>query len=212
MSTRLVALAGAPPANAEAGAPGARAGDIIDYLARRHSVGPKFLAPPAPTDAQWARAAAVALRAPDHGRLGPFRFVVIADPQRSALAELFAQDARRRGHAPDAVEKAHARAFNGPGLVALVGRLREGVPDVPIYEQWLCIGAGLMNFLNALHLMGFGAKTLSGASVRDPAIRAAFCDADETLVAWVVAGTPRRASRPVAADRAAAVIGPWRPA
>ncbi len=207
MNARAAVLAQRPAGEGAAGTPPA---DVIDYLARRFSVGPKFLAPPAPTDAQWAQAAAVALRAPDHGGLAPFRFVVVADRQRPALAELFAQDARRRGHAPDAVEKARARAHNGPGLVAVVGRLREGVPDVPPHEQWLCIGAGLMNFLNALHLMGFGAKTLSGASVRDAAIRAAFCEAGETLVAWVVAGTPLRAPRPVPAERAQPVIGPWR--
>ncbi|MEO8280559.1 MAG: nitroreductase family protein [Ideonella sp.] len=183
----------------------------FDLLARRYSVGPKYLADPAPSATQWQRAAALALRAPDHGGLHPFRFVIIDDQHRPALAELFAEHAAQRGHASDAVDKARSRAFNGPGLAALVGRVQEGVPDVPVHEQWLCIGAALMNFLNALHLMGFGAKALSGPSVADPAIRRAFCADDETLVTWVLAGRPIRKGEPKTGAAVSAVITDWLP-
>jgi nitroreductase len=183
--------------------------DLLDILALRYSVGPKFLAPPAPTAVQWQRAAQLALRAPDHGGLRPFRFVIVDDSQRAALSELFARDAIRRGHGADEVDKARARAFNGPGLVAVVGRVRDGVADVPVHEQWLCIGAALMNFLNALHLMGFGAKALSGASVSDPDIRSAFCTEAETLVSWVVAGRPTRAAHPKRSDAVSPLIDRW---
>ena len=91
----------------------------------------------------------------------------------------------------------------------MVGRVREGVMGVPAHEQWLCIGAALMNFLNALHLMGFGAKALSGASVFDPDIRSAFCTEGETLATWVLAGRPTRAAHPKRDDAASAVIGHW---
>jgi len=183
------------------------------FLARRHSVGPKFLASPAPTEAQWTAAAALAMRAPDHGGLRPFRFVIVGDGQRVALAELFARDAEQRGRPDAEIEKARARAHHGPGLVALVGRVRDGVEGVPPTEQWVCIGAALMNFLNALQGMGFGAKTLSGASVRAPAIGGAFCVPGETLVAWIVAGTPLRAPHPKAGAGAGAAppISRWRP-
>jgi hypothetical protein len=66
-----------------------------------------------------------------------------------------------------------------------------------------------MNLLNALHLMGFGAKTLSGASVRAPAIRAAFCAEGETLVAWVVAGTATRSVHAKDGGDAPPVIAWW---
>ena len=185
--------------------------EALDMLALRYSVGPKFLAAPAPTAAQWQRAAQLALRAPDHGGLRPFRFVVVGDAQRAALSELFVRAAIRRGQGAAEADKARSRAFNGPGLVALVGRVRDGVEDVPPHEQWLCIGAALMNFLNALHLMGFGAKALSGASVADPDIRSAFCAEGETLVSWVVAGRPIRAAHPKHVDAASLLIGDWSP-
>lgn len=191
--------------------------DLLDLLALRYSVGPKFLAPPGPSAAQWAHAARLALRAPDHGGLRPFRFVTVADSQRAALAELFAQGAQARGLAASEVEQARARAFNGPGLVALVARVRDDVPDVPPHEQWLCVGAALMNFMNALHLMGFGAKALSGASVSDPAVSRCFCRPGEVLANWVVAGQPTRATHPKAprtagADDTPELLTAWAPA
>ena len=183
--------------------------DLLELLALRYSVGPKYLAPPGPSAEQWARAAGLALRAPDHGGLRPFRFVVVGDSQRVALAELFATGARQRGLAAEAVERARARCFNGPGLVALVARVRDDVPDVPPHEQWLCVGAALMNFMNALHLMGFAAKALSGASVSDPAVHQAFCAPGERLANWVIAGRPVRAAHPKAGAQAAAVLSGW---
>jgi nitroreductase len=157
-------------------------------------VGPRHLRAPAPGQAELEEAVALALRAPDHRGLRPFRFIRVADHQRDRLGGLFAADAARRGHGAEEVVRARERAHNGPALLALVGHVRPNVEDVPDHEQWVCVGAGLMNFLNALHLMGFGAKVLSGASVRDPAIGAAFCGEGETLVAWIVAGTPTRMS------------------
>ena len=183
---------------------------VLEHLALRYSVGPKYLSEPAPSQAQLLQAATVALRAPDHGGLAPFRFVQVGAHQRERLAELFAQDAARRGHAADEVERARRRAHNGPALLALVGRIKPGVDDVPEHEQWLCIGAGLMNFLNAMHLQGFGAKTLSGASVQDPVIRQAFCEPDEVLLAWIVAGTPTRSVHAKRADDVARALTPWR--
>lgn len=184
--------------------------ELLDLLGRRNSVGPKYLAPPAPSAEQWARAADLALRAPDHGGLRPFRFVVVGDSHRVALAWLFATAAQQRGQAAEEVERARARACNGPGLVALVVRVRDDLPDVPPHEQWLCVGAAQMNFMNALHLMGFGAKALSGASVSDPAVHTAFCGPGERLANWVIAGRPVRAAHPKAGAEASAIISGWR--
>jgi hypothetical protein len=141
--------------------------------------------------------------------LRPFRFFVVGDSQRASLAELFAAGAAQRGQSAEEVERARARAFNGPGLAALIARVRDDVPDVPSHEQWLCVGAALMNFLNALHLMGFGAKALSGASVSDQAVSSAFCGPGERLASWVIAGRPTHALHPKGDILASAVIGDW---
>ena len=184
---------------------------VLEYLGRRFSVGPKYLVQPAPSDAEILRAACLALRAPDHGGLQPFRFIQVAAQQRDRLGGLFARDAAQRGHGADEVERARQRAHNGPALVALVGRVRAGVDDVPADEQWLCIGAALMNFLNAMHLMGYGAKTLSGASIRAAEIQQAFCGPGEVLLAWIVIGTPTRSMHAKRSDDATHVLTQWAP-
>lgn len=188
----------APPAEREP------ATEVLQFLAGRYSISPKHLVHPAPSAQQLHAAAAVALRAPDHRQLRPFRFVRIGGEHREALASLFAADAARRGHTAEEVERARTRAWNGPALLAVVAQVRPDAQDVPPHEQWVCVGAGIMNFLNALHVQGFGAKLLSGASVRDPAIQAAFCGSGETLVAWILAGTPTRQGHPKRADVACA--------
>lgn len=185
--------------------------DALAYLGQRYSVGPKHLRAPAPSVAELQQAANLALRAPDHEGLGPFRFVRVQADQRHVLASLFAQDAARRGHGAEEVERARQRAHNGPALLALVGRIRADVAHVPAHEQWLCIGAGLMNFLNALHLQGYAAKTLSGASIDDPQIQRAFCNEGEVLVAWIVAGTPTRSAHAKHEDKVSTVMTSWAP-
>lgn len=199
----------APPAPEAAGADRVPAGAVLEHLARRYSAGPKHLGEPAPSHDELLQAVALALRAPDHGGLRPFRFVRIGAHRRQRLGELFAADAARRGHTAAEVERARERACNGPALLALVGRVDAGNPEVPAHEQLMCIGAALMNLLNALHLMGFGAKTLSGASVRDADIQRAFCAPGETLLAWIVAGTPLRSMRAKHADEPGQVLADW---
>lgn len=184
-------------------------GDVLAFLARRYSLGPRHLAQPAPSGAELRQAAEVALRAPDHHQLRPFRFVRVAAHQRERLAGLFAGDAARRGHGAAEVERARERAQNGPALLAVVGHVRPNVEDVPLHEQWISVGAGVMNFLNALHLMGYGAKLLSGASVRDAGSQAAFCRPGETLVAWVLAGTATRPGRAKPRGNDGDVLSDW---
>lgn len=183
--------------------------EALAFLSQRYSMGPKYLGFPAPSVQELRRAVALALRAPDHQQLRPFRFVRVGDAQRERLAALFARDAARRGHSATEVERARQRAYNGPALLAVLGRVRPNVEDVPEHEQWACIGAGMMNLLNALHLMGYGAKILSGASVRDAEIQAAFCRSGETLVGWVLAGTPTCAAHPKQPDDVQAGLSDW---
>ena len=183
--------------------------DVLMHLASRYSISPKHLGAPAPGRAELMRAAAVALRAPDHEALRPYRFVQIDAHQRAALGELYALGARRR-HLDDAdVQRARERAGNGPCLLALVGRIQDGARDVPAQDQWLCIGAALMNFLNALHLMGYGAKVLGGASIHDEEVQRAFCTPGETLLCWIVTGTPTRSAHSRYSDDVGSILSDW---
>ncbi len=185
--------------------------DAMERLLTRHSVGPKHLTLPAPTQEQVYLAVAASLRAPDHQKLVPFRFVVISDEPRSLLGELFADFARRGGKSDDEIANERDRAMRGPLLVAFVARIEQDHPRVPPHEQWLAAGGALANFLTALHLMGYGAKVLSGRKVADPVISAAFCEPGETLIGWIAAGTASEAPRPRHNDNPDAILRRWQP-
>lgn len=186
-----------------------RPGDVLEYLLARFSVGPKHLVEPGPDARQLLAAARAALRTPDHRHLTPFRFAVVPPHRREALARLFEASARRFGHDAADVAAEGRRAWNGPVLVAVIARITPDHPEVPEHEQWISAGGALMNFLNALHLMGYGAKMLSGRKAGDPAVRAAFCGPGETLVGWIVTGTPTTSSKPKHDDDPRSVLGEW---
>ena len=164
--------------------------DVLRLLGERFSIGPRHLTLPAPSPEQLRCAAEIAARAPDHGRLHPFRFVRVGPAQRERLSYLFACAALRSGCDIAAAEHAAAKAQNGPVLIGVVAKTRADVEAVPVHEQWMTIGGGLTNFLNAMHVMGFGAKVLSGPLISDEGIQQSFCRSGEQLVAWVLAGTP----------------------
>jgi len=178
--------------------------DALTALCTRHSVGPKQLVEPGPSDAQLAQMVQAALHASDHAELVPFRLVVVRGPARQRLADLFEQAALRAGKTPENARIDAERAQRPPMTVALLARLDLGHPLVPVHEQWVAVGAAMAHFLAAAHAQGLGGKMLSGAKVRDAAIQAAFCQPGETLVGWMALGTPRPAdaSRPPKPPRA----------
>lgn len=171
----------------------------LERLLSRHSVGPKYLGEPGPTKAQLRSAFAAALRAPDHGKLVPFRFVVVRGDGLSRLAELFVDYGRRHGKSDDELVRERERAMQAPVVIAIVARI-DSSADVPSHEQWIAVGGAVANVLNALHFMGFGAKTLSGLRASDPEITSAFCVGEEQLVGWISVGTPKSALAPRCAD------------
>jgi nitroreductase len=173
-----------------AGRPAAGGEALLGLLLARQSVGIKHLAEPGPDEAQLRRMVDAALRAPDHGGLVPFRFVAVRGAARDRLARLFAQAARDAGKDEAGVALDAERAGRAPLTLAVLARLDSGHPQVPLHEQWACVGGALTNLLNAAHALGFGGKMLSGAKVRHPALQQAFCGPGETLLGWVALGTP----------------------
>jgi nitroreductase len=171
----------------------------LETLLGRHSIGPKHLGAPGPTSSQVRTAFAAALRAPDHGKLVPFRFVVIEGEGLSRLADLFIDYGRRCGKSDEELVLERVRAMQAPLVIAVVARIDEAC-DIPTHEQWIAVGGAVTNVLNALHFMGFGAKVLSGLRASDPGVTAAFCSKEEKLVGWISVGTPKSGPKPRRTD------------
>lgn len=169
--------------------------EALALLLSRTSLGPKHVQAPGPDDAQLRLMVDAALRAPDHGGLVPFRFKVVRGQARGAMGRLFADAARRSGKDEAGIALDEERALRPPVTVAVVAAIQADHPQVPVHEQWACVGGALANFMNAVAALGFGGKMLSGAKVRDPGLIAAFCAPGETLVGWVTLGTPASPGR-----------------
>lgn len=168
----------------------------MHLLLKRYSVSAKHLgAPPPSEDEIWAMAMA-ALRAPDHEKRIPFRFVVARGDGLRRLADLFEDYGRRKGKTGRELEDERSRAMRAPVVIAIVARIDPGDPEVPPHEQWACVGGAISNALTALHFMGYAGKMVAGARAADPAIVAAYCARGETLVGWIAAGTPQDPAKP----------------
>ncbi len=137
--------------------------DPLEFLTRRRSSRPLDLAEPGPDDDQLGRILTAAARVPDHGKLVPWRFVVLAGEGRKRMAETLA--ARLKAATPpvaeDQIEKERSRFASSPVIVAVVSRAGPH-PKIPEWEQVLSAGAACMNLLHAANALGFGAAWLTG--------------------------------------------------
>ncbi|MCS6932477.1 MAG: nitroreductase [Acetobacteraceae bacterium] len=187
---------------------------LVERLLARASVPPRLLGPPAPSPEDLALAAAAALRAPDHGRLRPWRFVLIAGEARAALGGLLAESLARRDPdaSPERLDLERAKPLRAPLVVAAGAALRHDHPSVPVWEQQASAAAGTMNFLNALDALGHGAIWLSSGALEDAAVKRALgFAASDMLLGWLYVGTPAperpRPARPDPQD----VLRIWTP-
>jgi nitroreductase len=181
----------------------------LDALLSRRSVPALLLSEPGPAQSQIDTAIDAALRAPDHGGLKPWRFVLIHGAARARLSELFVRRLQQREPAtpPGKVEKARTMPLSAPLVIAVGAHLRHD-HKVPEVEQLLAVGAGVMNLLNAFHAQGFGAIWLTGGNAYDPQIAQTLgFDAQDRCLGFVYVGSrPLPGSQPLGrADRAAFV-------
>lgn len=163
----------------------------LSLLATRRSGKPRDLVAPGPDAAQLDQMLAIAARTPDHGKLAPWRFVVIDD--RDALSRLLADAYRaERPQAPrgdlDALDQFARQA---PTLVVVLSSPVTASP-IPLWEQELSAGAATMNLLHAAHALGFAAGWLTGWPTFSDAVRDGLGTAPERIAGFVFIGTPSR--------------------
>lgn len=127
---------------------------------------------PAPKGAALMQILSTSLRAPDHGRMRPWRFVTVTGKHRAAFADLLVAAMRRTDPEVKSskLEKKRARYAEVPMTIILGMDLH---PDakIPVDEQVMAVAAGAMNVLNALHAEGFGGMWVSGAFQNDDTFR-----------------------------------------
>ncbi|MCA0400172.1 MAG: nitroreductase [Proteobacteria bacterium] len=180
-------------------------------LITRRSGNARALVAPGPDKNALAAIILAASRAPDHGRLVPFRFLSIAEGARDRLATLL--EAASRALNPDLptpeIERAREKAYQGPAIVAVIARI-ENHPKIPVSDQWLTVGCALENMLIALQSLGFAAAIRSGKFLETAPMREGFSlGANEHLVCLVAIGTATEFPPEKPKPALEAVFGIW---
>ena len=165
----------------------------LSLLETRRSGKPREMVPPGPSDEELQKILHIAMRVPDHGKLSPWRFVVVGKDQREHLALLLhkALQAEDECAGPAHHEKEDQFARQGEALVVLVS---SPIPDhkIPVWEQQLSAGAAAMNLLTAAHAMGFVGGWITGWRAYSPMVNAAFAGPGERIAGFIFIGSPGR--------------------
>lgn len=160
-------------------------------LLSRRSGKARDMVPPGPDDAQLRRILTAAARVPDHGKLVPWRFVVVPSEQREALAD--ALEGIYVAEKPDAGrlerEAIHDFAHQAPCLVVVVHTPRRD-SHIALSEQASSASAAAMTLAHAAHAEGFVACWLTGWAAYSAGVLRLFGDEGDSIVGFLFIGTP----------------------
>jgi len=162
--------------------------ETLAFLGRRRSASALTLGAPGPTDEERGRLLSLAARVPDHGKLVPWRFVVLEGESKAAFVARLEEIAQAR---PDAVKAAAklAKLRAPPLTVVVVSRYIEG--EIPMWEQRLSAGAVCTLLILAAQAMGYGANWITDWYAYDEASqRLLGMNPGEKVAGFVHIGTP----------------------
>ena len=191
-----------------------RDGDTIDFLLSRRSILARMMDGPGPGDEDLRTIMEAGMRVPDHGRLTPWRFIVIRGDAREKLGETLGAAFVRNN--PDAIEEQveleRERLTRAPVVIAVVSKtVKEH--KIPEWEQILSSGAACQTMLIAALSMGYAAQWITEWYAYDPEVKRALgLDADDQIAGFVYLGheaeTPAERNRPDYDD----IVSEWAPA
>jgi nitroreductase len=182
----------------------------IDLIATRRSGKPRDMVAPGPDAAALDRILAAASRVPDHGKLAPWRFVVVGADQRDALAALLthAYRAEKPGASRAEIQAMEDFARQAPALVVALSSPR-AESHIPRWEQELSVGAACMQLLNAAHALGFVGGWLTGWPAYSTAVLEAFGAPPERIAGFLFLGSPGRELEERPRPMAEQVVSYW---
>lgn len=186
--------------------------DSLHFLNQRRSSPSRLLGEPGPdanTLDKWLRAA---VRVPDHGKLTPWRFLLIRGQARLQLGEKLAQTLFTRDPTSSeaVLAKERGRFANAPLVVVVIGRFIQG-HKVPVCEQLLSAGCVCYSLLLAANADGFAGQWLTGWAAYDRTVAAELgLSTDETVVGFLHLGTPRESMAERERPSIGGLVTEWR--
>lgn len=165
----------------------------LAFLLTRRSRIAKTLTFPGPDRATVETMLTAALRTPDHGKLEPWRFIVLAGDEAARLGALTRRIATARGEDPDRIQK-HAEPFELTPLTIAVVACPVASEKVPEVEQVLSAGGACLALLNAALASGWGANWLTSWMAADREFLEEGLDLAPTewVAGFIHVGTPTR--------------------
>ncbi|MEL7097204.1 MAG: nitroreductase [Pseudomonadota bacterium] len=157
----------------------------LDFLLTRRSRPAKTLAAPGPDKPALLQMLTAAGRTPDHGKLEPWRFVVIEGEAMARLSEAVQNAGEALGKSPEDIAKARGQFDNGVCAVAVI-EVQKPSEKIPPLEQTYSAGAVCLALLNAALAAGWGANWLSGWPSHDRGFMTAMGLADNERIAGFV--------------------------
>lgn len=164
--------------------------ELFDAINSRVSAGK--LAEPGPTPQQLELLIKTVARAPDHGRMKPWRVTVVNGEKREAFATAVAEARRARlpNMTDDQMVAERDKIRRSPSIVVVGCAVKKDNPKVPEIEQVIAVAAAVENMFLAAHAMGFGVMWKTGPAAYDDQVKAAVgLMPDDHIVAILHLGT-----------------------
>lgn len=184
--------------------------DALELLLGRDSA--LRLQEPGPDEAALDTIFRSALRAPDHGRLRPWRFIVIPRDRRERFGEVMAEALRRRepNAPPEALARERQKVLRAPVIIVVAAHTRPS-DKIPEVEQIISTGAAAQNIMLAAHALGFGAMWRTGPAAYDATVKQAFgLEAGDAIIGFLYIGTRVGGSSPLPRPVPEEVVAVWR--
>ena len=163
----------------------------LELLLSRRSGSAKTMTAPGPSVEQLRVLLTAASRAPDHGKLFPWRFIVFEGDARARIGEMLAEClvASEPQISSERLDQERQRFLRAPVVIAVVSRVRESIP-IPEWEQILSAGAVCQNLLIAAHAMGFVANWITEWCAYHPAVKERLgLKSGERIAGFIYIGT-----------------------
>ena len=183
--------------------------DAVQALISRRS--PPALSDPGPNAAQIESLLQAGLNAPDHGKLRPWKFLVIKGEARKRFGDLMAESLKRREPMADGVslDRERAKALRAPLLIVVAAVVMEN-HKIPVIEQVTSAAAATQNILIAAHAMGFGGFWRTGAPAYDETLKGALgLAAKDTMVGILYIGDKAAEGKPLPPPDRARLVAEW---
>ena len=160
--------------------------ETYHLLMNRRSIVAREMVEPGPDATAIKDILAAGVRVPDHGKLAPWRFIVLTGGDRDTLGALIGTAlVTESATSPKVAEKMQGYASQGPVLIVVISCAKEH-PAIPMWEQELSAGAVCQNMLIAATSLGFASQWLTGWGAFSPAVAKGLCMEEHERIAGLM--------------------------